>query len=381
MALTRRCLDDKVIFLYSDGLNCAHTAEKVKKYFSPHHASITFYPPGSRWINCTSYMYQPHSNECGPRTMRALAVMALHPSPDKHILLPFVHPNLAQISRWWVAKTIESSDIDFSPMTKSYPTQSSKNLSLKRESIHYAVASLRPNNDTLDNGTHPFSKPSNHLSSDDNPDSEMNPSTMTQISTTTNTVTSNRLLPNHPLEGTSTHSPMTDDSSIPTYVAETSSHSLANTVANEYSVSKLMTTEASSQKKNRDWTSFRPFIPHDASGPNTNPSSHPGNAKALFENHLIPFSTQISIIDHTKILRICVQNTQHLFQLYVDAIDISLLVANVKSFGASNFVLINPNINWCNINNWACTKQSPLKSIFQLIPMILACYQNISILL
>jgi hypothetical protein len=62
-------------------------------------------------------------------------------------------------------------------------------------------------------------------------------------------------------------------------------------------------------------------------------------------------------IDHTKILRVCMINTQHMFHLYGDNIDMHTAIANLKTLGAQMFVPISPNINWCNCSNWIQTKQ------------------------
>ena len=86
--------------MYADDLNHAATELELKtllKTFSP----PSFYPDNALWIHCKSVTFSPHSNECGPRTLFALAAMALHPEPSSDILLPFMHPNLAQILRTW----------------------------------------------------------------------------------------------------------------------------------------------------------------------------------------------------------------------------------------------------------------------------------------
>jgi hypothetical protein len=59
-------------------------------------------------MNCINYTYRPHSNECGPRTLLALTIMMLHPDPTSSILLPFLHHNIANIARTWVASTLVS---------------------------------------------------------------------------------------------------------------------------------------------------------------------------------------------------------------------------------------------------------------------------------
>jgi hypothetical protein len=48
--------------------------------------------------------------------------MALHPEPNPQMLLPFMHPNISNIARTWVAKTILTGHFDPSPFTNSYMT-------------------------------------------------------------------------------------------------------------------------------------------------------------------------------------------------------------------------------------------------------------------
>jgi hypothetical protein len=67
-----------------------------------------------------------------------------------------------------------------------------------------------------------------------------------------------------------------------------------------------------------------------------------------FLSHLSPFGTPMPTIDHTKVLRVCMQNTQHSFQLYGDCLDITSTIDQLKNIGASMFSAISPNINWNN---------------------------------
>jgi len=62
-------------------------------------------------------------------------------------------------------------------------------------------------------------------------------------------------------------------------------------------------------------------------------------------------------IDHTKVLRVCMQNTQNSFQLYGDCLDITSTIDQLKNIGASMFSAISPNINWNNQMHWIQTKQ------------------------
>jgi hypothetical protein len=102
--LVRREHKGRVMILYADDLNNTATEVFLKETLSK--TSTDFFPPDAQWIHCHSYTYQPHSNECGPRTLLALTIMMLHPNPDQYILLPFMHHNLANLTRTWVASTI-----------------------------------------------------------------------------------------------------------------------------------------------------------------------------------------------------------------------------------------------------------------------------------
>jgi hypothetical protein len=68
--------------------------------------SIQFCPPQSIWINCRNFTYTTHTNECGPRMLLALTILLTHPAPHRDMLIPYMHPNLAQIARTHVAMTI-----------------------------------------------------------------------------------------------------------------------------------------------------------------------------------------------------------------------------------------------------------------------------------
>jgi hypothetical protein len=104
VALVRREYKGHIIFLYADDLNNPSTEFFIRETLSK--TDDKFYPPDAHWINCHNFTYHPHSNECGPRTLLALTIMMLHPEPDNTILLPYMHHNLANIARAWVASTI-----------------------------------------------------------------------------------------------------------------------------------------------------------------------------------------------------------------------------------------------------------------------------------
>jgi hypothetical protein len=106
-----------------------------------------------------------------------------------------------------------------------------------------------------------------------------------------------------------------------------------------------------------NWTYHHPFISGISyNNPSTLPNV-PHDPHSAFVNHLIPFGTTIKSVDTTKILRVILQNTQHSFQLYGNAIDMANLIFHLKTLGMSMFVPISPNVKWCNPSNWVRTKQ------------------------
>jgi hypothetical protein len=87
-------------------MNNSRTERDIKLLLSTQNTSEAFYPPSTKWIVCRNYTYIPHSNECGPRSLVAATILALHPNPSNYSLLPSMHSNLAQISRTWVAVSL-----------------------------------------------------------------------------------------------------------------------------------------------------------------------------------------------------------------------------------------------------------------------------------
>jgi len=117
VTVVRREVNNQVYFLFADDLYNSRTEQDMKRLLSTEHTSETFYPLSAKWIACRNYTYIPHSNECGPRSLIAATIMALHPSPSNYILLPCMHQNLAQISRTWVAMSLLTNNINHSAVT------------------------------------------------------------------------------------------------------------------------------------------------------------------------------------------------------------------------------------------------------------------------
>jgi hypothetical protein len=107
VALVRREIGRRVTFCYSDDLNCPST-ETEMRHLLANNTCPRFFPRHGRWIKCKSFTYSPHSNECGARTLFAISIMMAHPTPNENMLLQYMHPNLAQLTRFWIAATLLS---------------------------------------------------------------------------------------------------------------------------------------------------------------------------------------------------------------------------------------------------------------------------------
>jgi hypothetical protein len=116
VTVVRREIQGQVMFLFADDLNSATIEEEIKQLLSTSNTCPSFYPSNAQWISCKNYTYIPHSNECGPRSLIAATIMALHPNPSELILLPTMHPSLAQIARTWVATSLLTNQIDHSAL-------------------------------------------------------------------------------------------------------------------------------------------------------------------------------------------------------------------------------------------------------------------------
>jgi hypothetical protein len=92
-------------------MNNASTEAEIRTILTTR-TSSEFYPPSAKWIQCKNLTYWPHSNECGPRTLLAATILALHPNPSQHILMPIMHQNLAQITRTWIGGQILQAHLD-----------------------------------------------------------------------------------------------------------------------------------------------------------------------------------------------------------------------------------------------------------------------------
>jgi hypothetical protein len=115
VAVCHRKINNRVTFFHADDMCNPITERKVKHLLSTELTDDTFHPLNGEWITCFNIYYRPHSNECGPRTLLALTVMMLHPQPHKDMLLQYMHQNLAQGARCWVASSILTRIVSPSP--------------------------------------------------------------------------------------------------------------------------------------------------------------------------------------------------------------------------------------------------------------------------
>jgi hypothetical protein len=114
VTIVRRIINNHILFFYSDNMNNKNTEDTIREYFSLANTSHDFAPTSASWMKCDSLTYLPHSNECGPKSLLAASVIATHPTPSESILLPYMNPNIAQISKWWVTKSILNQKFELS---------------------------------------------------------------------------------------------------------------------------------------------------------------------------------------------------------------------------------------------------------------------------
>ena len=110
----------RVTFYYADDMNHPST-EKTVQHVLESTTSTQFYPPGSEWKNCKTQNISPHSNECGPRTILALAVLASSQTPSDTSLHKYMHGNLAHCSRVWMAMLLLQGQVQLLPHEAQEP--------------------------------------------------------------------------------------------------------------------------------------------------------------------------------------------------------------------------------------------------------------------
>ena len=79
VTVVRREVHENVLFLYADDLTNMATEVSIRTLLATK-TSREFYPATAQWIHCRNFTYRPHSNECGPRSLLAATILALHPA-------------------------------------------------------------------------------------------------------------------------------------------------------------------------------------------------------------------------------------------------------------------------------------------------------------
>jgi hypothetical protein len=292
--------------------------------------------------------------------------MAFHPQPSTNMLLPIMHPNTSQISRWCVAAIIITRSLDPLPFQHifSAPATNTPPTSLNKISMPYDLEQLRPNR--------PLSlSPIIQKSQDSSLVSHL-----PQMSRHRSYPISQRM-PNIKTKSKSTLIPTNSFRSRPPILLDTtplccnisSSHivhpSILPDLSNLHHPDFQKKHNSLTQSSIKKWTVHSPFIPNIpslSSSPgtssvhpiDTSPPSHP---RQHYSSHLSPFGTPLPIIDPKKILRVCVQNTQHDFKIYSDGLELTSIIEHLQNLAISMFVPISPNVNWKNHSNWSCTHQ------------------------
>jgi hypothetical protein len=115
VAVCRQVVNGQIHFYYVDDMCNSVNERTVKHLLSNNQTDSEFLPPDSVWVSCKNIYYTPYSNECGPRSLLALAVM------------PYMHPNVAQEARCWVASSIIEGKVDLTiyPSTNVQPISTS----------------------------------------------------------------------------------------------------------------------------------------------------------------------------------------------------------------------------------------------------------------
>lgn len=324
IALARRELNNRVHFFYNDDMNNPNTEADIKELIQ-HKTSPEFCPQNAIWITCRSTYYFPHSNECGPRTLLALHVMASHPHPHKDMLVPLMHPNIAQITRTWLTHSMITGIIHDTPVNSIQSgTQiiySSTSQSIPSDIIQWDVPTdvnqqiIPPSPNMLD-----YIPSTHNLYNSD--DSNKTPETPISIKESKRNHIKNDT--SHPYDKNTSYS-IRDMADIGTTPKSTN-------------VQQTQTAPKVIQTTLDKWTFNRHLHLND-------------NNDATKCIPITRFGTEFPSPDPTKTLRIIMQNTQYSMQLSQEDEATIQTISNLKALGASIFTAISPNINWCNSSN------------------------------
>lgn len=330
VALVRRELQSKVYFFYSDDMNQSNTEEDIKTLIF-HHTDKDFCPPDAQWVHCLSTFYINHSNECGPRTLLALHVMAFHPFPHQNMLLPLMDDNIAQISRTWIAASL----LLGRPLHESLAPTFLKSSFLDTRSsstLQSDPYDIIPWDARIDNVRAPQfvslpSKDGNVIEGSLFPHAHIPPcSSTTGVNQSTQHVL---LLETHSLE-----CEKTDRSySSPNHNIGFNYPNIPLEIGISHKSHEPKGNGTLTQTKLTEWIPCR--TSHDD-------MESLQSADTLIQGSMLPQ------IDPTNTIRIIMQNTQHSLQLTNNKYNSIQLTRNLKEAHTAIFAAISPNINWHN---------------------------------
>jgi hypothetical protein len=306
-------------------MNDSNIAHDVRMLIT-NHTDQSFCPPNTEWVQCDTIHYLPHSNECGPRTILALNLFAIHPHPHKQMLLPFMHSNIAQISRKWIALSLLQGiilDDNFydhldhnSNILPSTLTATSIPLDFIKWSNIDSPATMNWSNNT---DKQKFTLPKN----------------ICNIQETSERM-SDQLTPVEPINDTG---------------------------CEERQLTQSALHKTKMEKSNEMNSHLTQTLIHQWINPTHAPDN---NHDETNDNIFDPFGTPLSPVDPTATLRIIMQNPQYALQLTNENAPLIQTILNLKQLEVSIFVVISPNINWCNKSNWITFKRLFKKQYQQL---------------
>jgi hypothetical protein len=283
--------------------------------------------------------------------------MATHPNPDNNILLHLMHPNLAQISRVWIAVSIITGKLHDTNILYPMSTMNNPAFSYTARSIPSDVILWPKRLDPMHEQTRSTHTPSQSVTSITSTTSAASDfSASSPVDLETGSLTSpppsqdpiNRQRIPHDqeviMDATQySATPLTQDR---LYISPT-----ANPIY--FPTTTLDATPSQSQSFLKQETITKWTVNHGA---------HLHQDEASF---LKPFGHDLPIIDTTTTLRVVMQNPQFAMQLTRDNNELIQVINNLTTLQASVFAAISPNVNFCNISNMIKFKSSFKRSFKQ----------------
>jgi ribonuclease HI len=335
IAVVRREIQGRVFFLFSDDMNNSETEKEIKQVLSTT-TDENFYPTTATWIHCKAPTYIPHSNECGPRSLLAISIMMLHPNPHHLMLMAYMNPNIAQISRIWVAATLISGTPHSLPMITTSPS-----LEAVKSAVSQPYSTITW---SINNITNCVARPPSQTNYDLNSTTNKRNASHTNISTTT-LVDSHHNIP----LGWNTSQSTAPQRKTPEYAKQTKNKPKDGVLFHSLSNQKRTTqTRTSTTQQEKHKSFITDYISQHSSNP------HFLEAEQTWGHALEQIET-------STILRVLLQNPNGLKPSHQDELFLNLQTCS--SIGTGILCLPETNTNWSNYTNTQTLRQS-LKSVW-----------------